>query len=282
MYDKRLYVNYLLKFTEEDAPYGDITSNALIPKECHVKAIIISKSNGILAGVFEAEALMEYFGISYNTIKRDGDEITKGDIIMSLEGNARDILLIERTVLNIMGRMSGIATTVRRILNRVRSVNSKIRIAGTRKSLLKPLDKRAIFVGGGEPHRFSLSDAFLIKDNHLKIVPIKDAIKRARECSVYKIIEVEVENLRDAIEAAKAGADIIMLDNMTPDEIMNITKELRRLGLRDSVLIEVSGGITEENVESYAKLDVDIISLGSLTHSTKSLDFSLEIVEVKN
>ncbi|ASJ06409.1 carboxylating nicotinate-nucleotide diphosphorylase [Thermococcus pacificus] len=271
-------LDYLLRFIEEDAPFGDVTSEAVIPEGTKAKAVIIAKQEGVIAGVEEAKALFEHFGVKVEVRKRDGEEVGKGDVILNLEGDARAILLVERTALNVMGRMSGIATEVRRLVERVRAVNPKVRIAGTRKTLLKPIDKRALLIGGGEPHRFSLSDAILIKDNHLALVPLEEAIRRAKEFSVYKVVEVEVESLEDAVEAAKAGADVVMLDNMTPEEIGEAIEALKREGLRDRIKIEVSGGITPENIAEYAKLDIDVISLGYLTHSVRNFDVSLEII----
>ncbi|AIU68988.1 nicotinate-nucleotide pyrophosphorylase [Thermococcus eurythermalis] len=272
-------VSYLLRFIEEDAPFGDVTSEAVIPEGTKARAVIIAKQDGVIAGVEEAKALFEHFGVKVSVRKRDGEEVRKGDVILELEGDARAILLVERTALNVMGRMSGIATEVRRLVEKVRAVNSKVRVAGTRKSLLRPIDKRAILIGGGEPHRFSLSDAILIKDNHLALVPLEEAIRRAKEFSLYKVVEVEVESLEDALRAVKAGADVVMLDNMTPEEIERTIEALRREGLRERVKIEVSGGITPENIGEYARLDIDVISLGYLTHSVKNFDVSLEIVE---
>ncbi|ALV63934.1 Quinolinate phosphoribosyltransferase [Thermococcus sp. 2319x1] len=271
-------LSYLLRFLEEDAPFGDITSEAIIPKTLDAKAVIIAKQSGVVAGLEEAKMLFEHCGVKVKQRVQDGQEVKKGQILMELEGNARKILLVERTALNIIGRMSGVATQTRKLVERIRGVNPKVRVAGTRKSLLKPLDKKAILLGGGEPHRFSLSDAILIKDNHLALVPLEEAIKRARAFSVYKVVEVEVESLEDALKAARAGADVIMLDNMTPKQIEDVLEALKSEGLREKVKIEVSGGISEENIESYAKLDVDIISLGALTHSVKNFDVSLEIV----
>ncbi|NJE42876.1 carboxylating nicotinate-nucleotide diphosphorylase [Thermococcus sp. GR6] len=273
-----IHLSYLLRFIEEDAPFGDVTSEAVIPEELNAKAVIIAKQEGIIAGVGEAKALFEHFGVKVEVKKRDGEAVKRGDVLLELEGNARAILLVERTALNVMGRMSGIATEVRKLVEKVRAVNPKVRIAGTRKTLLKPIDKRAILIGGGEPHRFSLSDAVLIKDNHLALVPLEKAIRRAKAFSVYKVVEVEVETLEDAIKAARAGADVVMLDNMKPEEIAEVLEALRREGLRERVKIEVSGGITEENIEEYAKLDIDVISLGALTHSVRNFDVSLEIV----
>ncbi len=272
-------VSYLLRFIEEDAPFGDVTSEAVIPEGTKARAVIIAKQDGVIAGVEEAKALFEHFGVKVSVRKRDGEEVRKGDIILELEGDARAILLVERTALNVMGRMSGIATEVRRLVEKVKAVNPKVRVAGTRKSLLRPIDKRAILIGGGEPHRFSLSDAILIKDNHLALVPLEEAIRRAKEFSVYKVVEVEVESLEDALKAAKVGADVVMLDNMTPEEIERTIEALRREDLRDRVKIEVSGGITPENIEEYARLDIDVISLGYLTHSVKNFDVSLEITK---
>ncbi|AFK21677.1 carboxylating nicotinate-nucleotide diphosphorylase [Pyrococcus sp. ST04] len=272
-------LRYLLRFIEEDAPYGDVTSEAIIPKDMKARAVIIAKQDGIIAGVEEAKALFEHFGVEVTLRKSDGESVKRGEIVLELKGNARAILLVERTALNIMGRMSGIATEVRKLVERVRKVNPKVKVAGTRKSLLRLIDKRAILIGGGEPHRFSLSDAILIKDNHLALVPLEEAVKKAKEFSVYKVVEVEVETVEDAIKAAKSGADIVMLDNMKPEEIELTLKKLRDLGLRDKVKIEVSGGITPENIEEYARLDIDVISLGYLTHSVKNFDVSLEIVE---
>ncbi|WP_175060159.1 carboxylating nicotinate-nucleotide diphosphorylase [Thermococcus sp. 2319x1] len=271
-------LSYLLRFLEEDAPFGDITSEAIIPKTLDAKAVIIAKQSGVVAGLEEAKMLFEHCGVKVKQRVQDGQEVKKGQILMELEGNARKILLVERTALNIIGRMSGVATQTRKLVERIRGINPKVRVAGTRKSLLKPLDKKAILLGGGEPHRFSLSDAILIKDNHLALVPLEEAIKRARAFSVYKVVEVEVESLEDALKAARAGADVIMLDNMTPKQIEDVLEALKSEGLREKVKIEVSGGISEENIESYAKLDVDIISLGALTHSVKNFDVSLEIV----
>jgi len=272
-------LTYLLRFLEEDAPFGDITSEAVIPEDLETEAVIIAKQDGVIAGLEEAKALFEHFDVKVELKAKDGDEVKKGDVVIELRGNARSILLVERTALNIIGRMSGIATQVRRLMEKVKAVNPNVRVAGTRKTLLKPLDKRAILLGGGESHRFSLSDAVLIKDNHLALVPFEEAIKRAKAFSIYKVVEVEVESLEDALKAAKAGADIIMLDNMTPEQIEEVLEALKREGLRDRVKIEVSGGITEENIQSYAKLDIDVISLGALTHSVKNFDVSLEIVK---
>ncbi|MCD6139382.1 MAG: carboxylating nicotinate-nucleotide diphosphorylase, partial [Thermococcus sp.] len=265
-------LTYLLRFLEEDVPFGDVTSEAVIPEDLEAEAVIIAKQDGVIAGLEEAKVLFEHFGVKVELKAKDGDEVKKGTVVIKLKGNARKILLVERTALNIIGRMSGIATQTRKLVEKIRTVSPKVRVAGTRKTLLKPLDKKAILIGNGEPHRFSLSDAILIKDNHLALVPLEEAIKQAKAFSVYKIVEVEVESVEDALKAAKAGADVIMLDNMTPEQITEVLEALKHEGFRDKVKIEVSGGITEENIQDYAKLDIDVISLGALTHSVKNFD----------
>ncbi|WP_297519434.1 carboxylating nicotinate-nucleotide diphosphorylase [Thermococcus sp.] len=271
-------LSYLLRFIEEDAPFGDLTSEAVVPEGTTARAVIIAKQEGVIAGVEEAKALFEHFGVEAEVKKLDGEEVKREDVIIELRGDARAILLVERTALNVMGRMSGIATEVKKLVERVKAVNPKVRVAGTRKTLLKPIDKRAIIIGGGEPHRFSLSDAILIKDNHLALVSLEEAIRRAKAFSVYKVVEVEVESLEGALRAARAGADVVMLDNMTPEEIAETIEALKREGLRERVKIEVSGGITPKNIEEYAELDVDVISLGYLTHSVRNFDVSLEMI----
>lgn len=270
------------KMLEEDEGYGDITTNSIISKDSLSKGIILSKDEGVLAGVDIALNIFSYYDIEVLKHLNDGDIIKNGDVLFEFMGNSRDILLVERTVLNLLMRMSGVATKTNNIVCSVRSVNSKVRIAGTRKTspALQKFDKQAIIIGGGDPHRNALDDMVLIKDNHIKIVgsPV-EAFKRAKSnVSFSKKIEIEVETLEDALKLSDLGADIIMLDNMSVLEVSKTLNALESKNLRDNVLIEVSGGITEENIVDYAKLDVDIISLGALTHSTSSLDFSLDIV----
>jgi nicotinate-nucleotide pyrophosphorylase (carboxylating) len=269
----------LLSFIREDAPYGDITSEAIIGDE-PCQATISTRQTGIIAGMEEAGALCREWNIAIRSGVTDGACADPGAVLLYLSGRARDILLIERTLLNIIGRMSGIATVTRRLGEVVSSVNPSCRIACTRKTApgLRGLDKKAVMIGGGDPHRFSLSDGILIKDNHLALVPLEEAVLRARRHSLYRMIEVEAENGESAVRAAVAGADIIMLDNMSPDGIAQTLEELTLRGLRDRVVIEISGGITESNIARYAGLGADVISLGFLTHSVQNLDVSLEVI----
>ena len=274
-------INYLLHFLEEDTPFGDLTSDAVVP-DISCTAIIRAEQEGIISGIEEATTLFSSAGIQIYPAKKDGDEVQPREVILTLEGNAKKILFIERTALNILGRMSGIATQTRKMVNIVSAVNSSCRIASTRKTCpgLRILDKKAVMAGGGDPHRLSLSDGILIKDNHLVLVPLRDAIQAARNTSAYKKIEVEVETPADAITAASVGADIIMLDNMSPHCISRTLADLKQKGLRDRVIIELSGGIDEDTLREFASLDVDVISMGALTHSVKNFSLNLEILPV--
>jgi len=200
---------------------------------------------------------------------------------MDLEGPARAILLLERTALNIIGRMSGIATATREAVERVSRVSKGVRVAATRKTApgLRVLDKKAVILGGGDPHRCTLSDMILIKDNHLALVPLPEAIRRAKARSRYLMIEVEVETVEDAVTAAEAGARVIMLDNMTPEDVKAAVEALKREGLRERVTLEVSGGVDGADLAVYAATGVDIISMGALTHTVRNFDVSLDILK---
>ena len=272
----------IIKFMlEEDEGFGDITSNALIPQDKVFYAKLISKDEGILAGIEIIKEIFLEYGIDILSSKNDGDAIKKGDILLEIEGNARKILLLERTALNLLMRMSGVATKTHRVVSSVKEVNDKVRVAGTRKTApaLQKYDKIAISIGGGDSHRYGLDDMVLIKDNHIAVVgSVKDALRLAKEnVSFSKKIEIEVESADDAVIAAENGADIIMFDNMSPKEAQDSLDALIEKDLREGVLIEISGGITEDNMLEYAPLDVDIISLGSLTHQASSLNFSLDM-----
>ncbi|MEN6609628.1 MAG: carboxylating nicotinate-nucleotide diphosphorylase [Methanoregulaceae archaeon] len=271
-------LRYLLRFIEEDAQFGDITSEAILG-ERDASATIIVKEDAVIAGLDEAVALFTYFDLAIETGVRDGEPVQKGTCVLRIQGSAKKILLVERTALNIIGRMSGIATKTARYAALVHSVNPKCRVAGTRKTApgLRMLDKKAISLGRGEAHRFSLSDGILIKDNHLALVPLKEAIASSRKAYAFRQIEVEVENPGDAAIAAYAGADIILLDNMKPGEIQTTLDLLQKEGLREKILLEISGGMDEQTIQDYARLTVDIISIGALTHSVKNIDVSLEI-----
>jgi nicotinate-nucleotide pyrophosphorylase (carboxylating) len=268
----------LLKFVREDAPFGDVTSDAVIP-HMHCHAVIRAEQDGVAAGIEEAAVLFSYFGVTVRQDTHDGDSVKSGRVLLSLDGPAKGILLVERTALNLIGRMSGIATQTNTMAEMVRAENPGCRVAGTRKTApgLRALDKKAIALGGGDPHRSSLSDGVLIKDNHLALIPVAEAVTKAKVASAYRKIEVEVESAEDACTAARAGADILLFDNMTPAQVQDTIKTLQTAGLRDMVLVELSGGITAETIRDYARTGADLISLGALTHTVKNFSVTLEI-----
>ena len=263
---------------EEDEGFGDVTSNSVIDESVEVSAHIVSKDEGILAGIKVAKELFESKHVRVLFHLNDGCEIKKGDLLMYLRGNARDILLIERTALNLLMRMSGVATASNKYVD---LVDGKVIIAGTRKTqpAIGKYDKMALKIGGADTHRFSLDDMLLIKDNHIAVVgsPL-DALKKAQKnASFSKKIEIEVETLDDAIACVENKADIVMLDNMGCEQVSEVLDELEKRNIRQNSLIEISGGINDGNIKDYLDLGVDIISIGALTHSSRSLDFSLKI-----
>ena len=272
-------LEYLLKFISEDAPSGDVTSESVIP-DVTCRAVIRAEQEGVAAGLLEAAALFSHFGVDVQQETRDGETVKTGAVLLSLSGPAKKILLVERTALNIIGRMSGIATQTRKLSDLVKKENPRCRVAGTRKTCpgLRVLDKKAVALGGGDPHRSGLSDGVLIKDNHLVLVPVKEAITKAKAASAYRKIEVEVETTGDALAAARAGADILLFDNMTPDTVRKTIRDLEQAGLRDRVIIELSGGITAETIRDYARTGADLISLGALTHTVRNFSVTLEIL----
>ncbi|GBC73401.1 putative nicotinate-nucleotide pyrophosphorylase [carboxylating] [archaeon HR04] len=267
-------------FIEEDVGSGDVTS--IIVDDRLVEAEIICKEHAVIAGIEEAVALFNLLNCNAETMVRDGSVVEPDTVIMHIHGNARAVLAVERTALNLLMRMSGIATYTRKYVEMAKSVNPNVKIASTRKTApgLRLLDKKAVALGGGYMHRLGLYDMVLIKDNHIALIgSVAKAVRLAKELhnSRYRI-EVEVRSLEEAIEAVENGADVIMLDNLGVDDVAKIVEELKGRGLRDKVMIEVSGGINEENIIDYARLDVDMISIGRITHSAKAIDMSLEIL----
>src|SRR3989304_8220599 len=255
----------LERFIEEDIGYNDVSCN-IIP-DCKVQAKVVSNEDGIVSGLGEATQVFEYFDVFAPTDLTDGSAVKKNDIIFSLEGGARSILKAERLALNFLGRMSGISSLTREYVDRANGV----RIACTRKTTpgFRKFEKKAVIAGGGDPHRFNLSDAVLIKDNHIAVMGLEKAIKAAQSTASFtQKIEIEVEDAESAIRAARLGVDIIMFDNMAPDEIEKTIGSLAEEGLRDRIVLEASGGITLDNISDYAGTGVDVISAGALTHSS--------------
>ena len=267
----------LLRFISEDIQSGDITS-VLLPKN-KIRAKIISRESGILAGVKFAGDIFRLKGCNVKIIKKDGTKLKPNQIILQVSGNARTILSCERTALNLLSRMSGIATQTNLLVSKIRKINRKTKLYSTRKTApgLRFFDKEAIMIGGGHKHRMSLNDMVMIKDNHLLVSnSMEDIIKNARK--QHKHVEVEVENQRDAILAASNGATIVMLDNFSPARIKKTITTLQKKKLRNKVKLEASGGINSKNIAAFAKTVVDMISVGSITNSVKGLDLSLEVI----
>lgn len=271
----------LAEFLREDIGKGDITSEIL--PDGKTKAEIICKERALVAGLKEARILFKLVKCRAKNLAKEGSFVNPNTAILAVEGNAKSILSAERTVLNILMRMSGIATETKRFVDEINKINSNIRIACTRKTApgFRIFDKRAVKVGGGETHRMRLDEMVLIKDNHLAIIDSIDrAVVRAREIHRFRSrIEVEVGDIAEVLEAVGAGADIIMLDNLTPKKVRSIVNALKKNGLRNKVTIEVSGNVTLKNVKRYASIDIDMISIGVITHSVKAIDMSLEIIK---
>lgn len=266
----------LAKFLAEDLGKGDITSNLLPRKK--IKARIISRQDGIIAGVNYVKEIFLSKGCTVRIIKKNGNKVKPNQTILEITGLAQSVLSCERTALNLLSRMSGIATKTKKLVEKINAVNPRIKLYATRKTApgLRFFDKEAVKIGGGEKHRMSLDQMIMIKDNHLAVAgSLPRLIIKARK--KYKKIEVEVENQEDALLAASIGVNIIMLDNFSPKEIINTVNRLKKSKLRKHVKLEASGGINEKNVGVYAKTGIDMISVGEITNAVTGIDFSLEI-----
>lgn len=297
MLNKSKIINLVREALKEDIGSGDITTNSLIPKELKIKAVILSKEDGVICGLEVAEMVFNLLDqkVRFLPAVKDGAQISKGQEVAYLEGSAKGILTGERTALNFLSRLSGISTLTNQFVEKV--ANYKAKIFDTRKTTpnLRYLEKYAVKTGGGFNHRFGLYDQVLIKENHLSVLNkgniIPQVINLARKKVQKNIkIEIEVQNLEEFNQALKSQPDIIMLDNMNEEEIKEAVKiRDKSLPYKDrkdypvdksgiNLFIEVSGGVNLENVEKIASTGVDIISVGALTHSAKSLDFSLDVI----
>lgn len=270
-------ISLIHRALEEDIGPGDITTSLVIPGEHESKAAFLSKGNFVLAGLPFAKEVFRILNssVGFRTFFNDGDKVKTADVIAEVYGNTRVILKGERVSLNILQRLSGIATLTNMFTEKVKGLN--VKIVDTRKTTpcQRFMEKYAVRTGGGHNHRFGLFDGILIKDNHIKAVGnIREAVQRAKSSHHLTKIEVEVRNLDELNEAIEAGADVVMLDNMTiPDmrEAVRISKS--------RVLLEASGSVNLENVRDIAETGVDLISIGALTHSAPSVDISLKIVK---
>ena len=264
----------------EDAAFDDVTTEALIPADFQATARVRAKATGILAGVDVALAVFRRVDPALETtgLLRDGSKLRPGSDIARLQGSAASILRAERTALNFLQRMCGVATETARYVEAVKGLNA--RIVDTRKTApgLRELDKYAVRTGGGCNHRLNLADGLLIKDNHIAAlraegIGLKEVVQRALERAPHTLkVEVEVTTEEEAREALEAGAHIIMLDNMPLDAVRKVVETVR-----GRALLEASGGVSLENVRAVAETGVDLISVGALTHSVRALDISLDM-----
>ncbi len=273
---QRLYWDEaLLAALKEDIPWEDVSANAVVPEDARGTADLIAKAEGVLAGlpVFCRTFELLDGSAAFTLLKEEGARVKAGDVILKLEGNMRAILSGERTALNFLQRMSGIATYTRTMAELLEGTGTLL--LDTRKTtpLLRSFEKYAVTVGGGSNHRFNLSDGVLLKDNHIGAAgDVRQAIERARAYAPFvRKIEVEVETLEELSEAMEAGADIVMLDNMKGELLREAVRRAK-----GRVKTEISGNVTRENVKEYAALGVDYISSGALTHSAPILDLSLK------
>ncbi|MBA3749379.1 MAG: carboxylating nicotinate-nucleotide diphosphorylase [Nitrosopumilus sp.] len=272
----------LTNFLNEDIGTGDITSNILIDDNIEVNAEIICKDDKIVvSGLNEAITIFDICDCDSQLLVNDGSFLEKGTTVMVIQGPAKSILKAERTALNIIMHMSGISTKTSQFVKKLDKFSKYVSISSTRKTSpgLRYFDKKSVVLGGGISHRYRLDQLVLIKDNHIAIVgSVHKAVRLIKsKYGSSRKIECEVSNYQDIIDAIESGSDIVMLDNFTPDLVRTSLKKIKNLGLRNKIVIEVSGGITLDNIYDYASSLPDIISVGSLTHSFKSVDFSLEI-----
>jgi nicotinate-nucleotide pyrophosphorylase (carboxylating) len=270
----------LIDFLREDIGSGDVTSNNIIPADLKAKAEIVSKSRlAVVCGLEEASMLFDICGCESQMLVRDGSKVPKGTAVMNVSGPARAILKAERTVLNILMRMSGIATETRRLVDLAKGIT----ILATRKTApgLRYFDKKAVVIGGGAAHRMRLDDMVLIKDNHLALSSdVGKTVRLVRENVGSSIkVECEARTKEEALELVAAEADIVMLDNFTPKQAELTIRQIRTMRLRKIVQIELSGGINDKNIRRYRRAKPDFISAGYITHSSKAVDFSLEIMK---
>lgn len=264
---------------EEDIGNGDITTAFLIPEDSESRALIIAKGNFVVAGIPFIKEVFSFFNreVRFNVFINDGSKVMKGDVIAEVSGRTKVLLSGERVSLNILQRLSGIATLTNMFVEKVKGLHAKI--VDTRKTTpgLRFMEKYAVRVGGGNNHRFGLFDGILIKDNHIEAVgSITEALRLASEGHHLAKIEVEVENLNDLKEAVEGGSDIVMLDNMSIQDMKEAVNIVRTS--KKDVILEASGNVSLENVREVAETGVDLISIGALTHSATAVDISMKIV----
>jgi nicotinate-nucleotide pyrophosphorylase (carboxylating) len=263
---------------EDVLPLGDLTAG-LVPGDRRATVDVVSRGAGVVAGqacAVEAFAQIDP-GVTVTWLRPDGSGVTPGDVVATVEGPLRSILTAERTALNFLGHLSGVATLTRAYVDAVHAANPATRVLDTRKTTpgLRALEKAAVRAGGGHNHRGSLSEAVLVKDNHLGGATITDAVARARSQWPGRMVEVECDRLGQVDEAVAAGATVVLLDNMGPDQVAEAVARVRGAG--SDILIEVSGGVSLATAPALAAAGADVLSAGALTHSAPALDLGLDL-----
>jgi len=265
---------------EDLTPIGDLTS-ALLPPDLEATALFVSRADGVLAGRLCAEEAIRQIddALAVSWSADDGDRLTAGAEFGRVTGRLAPILTAERTALNFLGHLSGVASLTARFVDIVAAAGGSLRVWDTRKTTpgLRPLEKAAVRAGGGANHRGNLSDWVLLKDNHLELFGIADAVARARHRWPGRTVHVECGDVGEVRQAVAAGADALLLDNMTPDQVRAIVAEVRAADPRRP-LLEISGGIGIDTIASYATTGADMVSIGALTHSAPVLDIGLDVV----
>ncbi len=282
---QKLLEQKLLQYLQEDIDFGDVTCDFIL--NVPIQAEVIAKQQGFLCGIHFAKILLESLGIEIINSLQDGDPIKEGECVLQIKGKSHEILLSERTVLNLIMHLSGISTHTRRIIDKVRNSKQKITIAATRKTTpgLRYFEKYAVKIVGGDPHRWNLSDMILIKENHLRLFgdkAIQTILQQSKKDSSFtKKVEIEVEDLTELKEALMFSPEIIMLDDFSIEMIKKAVNLVQQTPREKRPLIEISGGVTEDNIDDYLAISgIDIISIGALTHTVTALDLSMRITKI--
>ncbi|WP_257640382.1 carboxylating nicotinate-nucleotide diphosphorylase [Pyrodictium delaneyi] len=260
----RMMAEEILQWLREDMPHWDLTTDALGLEDVCAEAVVVAKSRAVAACTAELARALRILGLDVEAPKKPGELVEPGDIVLRIRGPAGLLLALERTILNLLIYAFGVATQTRRMVDTARRVAPGVRVAATRKTPpgLRVCVKRAFAAGGGDTHRLGLSDAILVKDNHVALVgDYGEALRRVLEQrSFMHRVEVEASTPEEALTAARLGVDAVLLDNMSPDEVRETILLLEREGVRSRIVVEASGGITPENIAEYAATGVDVVS----------------------
>lgn len=264
----------------EDRASNDRTTRAVLPARRPVDARITAQASGVLSGTAALRALARARRIALVRLARDGARVHRGSVVALLRGDARDLLAVERTALNFLMHLSGVASATARAVRAAARARRPLAVYATRKTLpgLRDLEKAAVVHGGGRPHRRDLSDGILVKNNHLALVPLGLAVRRAGAHAGGRTVQVEVRGPGEALRAVAAGARAILVDNAAPGRARAVVRALERAGRRDGVWVELSGGITPASLGRYGRVGADAVSLGAITHSAPALPFHLRLV----